>query len=54
MEFAQFGDTEIEICHLRDCHRQMKEQKFEGNINGVVAEFDVSVIWSYLDCFFPS
>lgn len=42
MEFAQFGDTEIEICHLRDCYRQMKEQKFEGNINGVVAEFDVS------------
>ncbi|XP_074593902.1 protein tyrosine phosphatase 69D isoform X2 [Brevipalpus obovatus] len=40
MEFAQFGDTEIEICHLRDCYRQMKEQKFEGNINGVVAEFD--------------
>ncbi|RWS11981.1 tyrosine-protein phosphatase 69D-like protein, partial [Dinothrombium tinctorium] len=40
MEFAQFGDTEIEICHLRDQYRQLKEQKFEGNINGVMAEFD--------------
>uniref|UniRef100_T1JUB1 protein-tyrosine-phosphatase n=1 Tax=Tetranychus urticae TaxID=32264 RepID=T1JUB1_TETUR len=42
MEFAQFGDTEIEICHLKDHYRQLKEQKFEGNINGVMAEFDVS------------
>ncbi|XP_053204287.1 tyrosine-protein phosphatase 69D-like isoform X2 [Panonychus citri] len=40
MEFAQFGDTEIEICHLKDHYRQLKEQKFEGNINGVMAEFD--------------
>lgn len=44
MEFAQFGDTEIEICHLKEYYRQMKEQKFEGNINGVVAEFDVSLV----------
>ena len=43
MEFAQFGDTEIEICHLRDHYRQLKEQKFEGNVNGLMAEFDVNI-----------
>lgn len=41
MEYAQFGDTEVEIAHLRDHYRQLKEQKFEGNINGVMAEFEV-------------
>lgn len=46
MEFAQFGDTEVEICHLRDHYRQLKEQKFDGNINGVMAEFDVSIVFA--------
>ena len=41
MEFAEFGDTEIEICHLRDHYRLLKDHKFEGNVNGIMVEFEV-------------
>jgi hypothetical protein len=41
MEFAEFGDTEIEICHFKDHYRQLKDHKFDGNVNGIVAEFEV-------------
>ena len=41
MEFAEFGDTEIEICHLKDHYRQLKDHKFDGNINGIMIEFEV-------------
>jgi protein-tyrosine phosphatase len=41
MEFSEFGDTEIEICHFKDHYRQLRDHKFDGNINGIVAEFEV-------------
>ncbi|CAG2105274.1 unnamed protein product, partial [Medioppia subpectinata] len=39
MEYIEFGDTEIEICHLRDHYRQLKD-KIDANSNGIMAEFE--------------
>ncbi|XP_054162093.1 tyrosine-protein phosphatase 69D-like [Oppia nitens] len=39
MEYIEFGDTEVEVSHLRDHYRQLKD-KFDGNVNGLVAEFE--------------
>ncbi|CAG2164165.1 unnamed protein product, partial [Oppiella nova] len=39
MEYIEFGDTEVEICHLRDHYRHLKD-KFDANINAIMAEFE--------------
>ena len=40
MEHAQFGDTEIEIGHLRDHYLQLKEKTNLEGKDGLAMEFD--------------
>ena len=41
LEYLQFGDTEIELCHFKYQFNLLRNQKFDGNINGLMSEFDV-------------
>lgn len=40
LEHAQFGDTEIEIQHLRDHYLQLKEKLGNSEKTGMVLEFE--------------
>lgn len=39
MEYIEFGDTEIEVSHLNDYYKQLKEQTFECG-NGLIMEYE--------------
>lgn len=43
MEFVEFGDTEIEVAHLEDHYKQLKELKIDET-NGVMIEFEVRLL----------
>lgn len=41
MEHAQFGDTEIEVRHLRDHYEILKEKVGDTDKTGLAIEFEV-------------
>lgn len=53
MEHAQFGDTEIEVRHLRDHYEILKEKVGDTDKTGLAIEFEVCkndtcILWYFI------